>query len=118
MAILDRQEPPPELAARVYAGHEDIGNTSHRHLLVAEKPSRVIYIPTDITKPAQVTHSLDLTVEWAKETSFPLGGVLHGAGIALAEMASISDMVPFDKLTTRTLVNQPQWEATFGESLG
>ncbi|GAW04506.1 3-hydroxyacyl- dehydrogenase [Lentinula edodes] len=47
---------------------------------------RVLYIETDVTQEDRVESAVDRIVEWTKLTGAHLGGVINGAGIALAEL--------------------------------
>ncbi|KAJ3875261.1 3-hydroxyacyl-CoA dehydrogenase [Lentinula edodes] len=47
---------------------------------------RVLYIETDVTQEDRVESAVDRIVEWTKSTGAHLGGVINGAGIALAEL--------------------------------
>jgi len=48
--------------------------------------SRLLYIEMDITKVEQVESAVEQVAAWSKSTGAHLGGVINGAGIAMAEM--------------------------------
>ena len=62
VSILDRSPPPEEL----------------------KSSSRVRYFAVDIREVDQINRAVEGTVEWTKETSAPLGGVVNCAGVAVA----------------------------------
>ncbi|RXW23659.1 hypothetical protein EST38_g2213 [Candolleomyces aberdarensis] len=62
VSILDRSPPPEEL----------------------KSSSRVRYFAVDIREVDQINKGVEGTVEWTKETSAPLGGVVNCAGVAVA----------------------------------
>ncbi|KAG6916467.1 hypothetical protein DXG01_006661 [Tephrocybe rancida] len=63
IAILDRSAPPESASLP----------SSHTR-----------YIQTDITEVSQIQAAVDATVQWAKETNAPLGGVINCAGVGTA----------------------------------
>ncbi|KAJ3813476.1 3-hydroxy-acyl-CoA-dehydrogenase [Lentinula aff. lateritia] len=52
----------------------------------ASQNSRVLYIETDVTQEDRVESAVARVVEWTKSTGAHLGGVINGAGIAVAEL--------------------------------
>lgn len=48
--------------------------------------SRLLYIKMDITKVEQVESAVEQVAAWSKSTGAHIGGVINGAGIAMAEM--------------------------------
>ncbi|KAJ3890874.1 hypothetical protein GG344DRAFT_65922 [Lentinula edodes] len=69
---------------------------------------RVLYIETDVTQEDRVESAVDRVVEWTKSTGAYLGGVINGAGIALAELTINRQGEPH---STRT------WERVLGINL-
>ncbi|KZS94378.1 putative 3-hydroxyacyl-CoA dehydrogenase [Sistotremastrum niveocremeum HHB9708] len=56
--------------------------------------SRVAFFKVDVTKVDQIQDAIDKTIEWAKSTRAPLGGVITCAGIAMLAKMVKSDGTP------------------------
>lgn len=74
VSILDRAAPPSSVSSE----------------------SRVKYIETDITVLESIQSAVSLTVEWAKASSAPLGGVINSAGVGVAAKIVSADGEPHD----------------------
>ena len=107
VSLLDLQPPPPEPPSYVSVP------IPLEQFTPLSDASRTLFTKTDVTSSESIAAALSSTIQWAQQTSRPLGGVVSCAGISLPALAlprqtgsgppRLMPMEPFDKVLSINL---------------